>query len=200
MEFSARIKKEAKHYGVDPSWLVMADLRSIGYTDAEAYDLTHQSRGLLSASSLAKSRSDIVNSLDFKNLLSDRRRLLSQGKALAVEDIDLINNEQVAKEVLKAALSQPENSKERADLLIKYTDLINKNSEIGTGSIDDNGVCIYMPLKCYQCVLLEEYLDKQKKLEAKEEKAKAESSGESESDGEPNKEEASEESDDGKEE
>lgn len=200
MEFSARIKKEAKHYGVDPSWLVMADLRSVGYTDAEAYDITHQSRGLLSANSLAKSRSDIVNSLDFKNLLSDRRKLLSQGKALAVEDIDLINNEQVAKEVLKAALSQPENSKERADLLIKYTDLINKNSEIGTGSIDDNGVCIYMPLKCYQCILLEEYLDRQKKLETKEEKSKDKTDSGEDSENGNDSVDKSGESDDGKEE
>lgn len=164
MEFSARIKKEAKHYNTRPDWLVMADLRSIGYTDAEAYSIVHQEYAAMSQRSEIALRSRIVDSLDYKNLVADRRKLLASGKAVAAgDDIDLISSEQVAKEVLRTALTQPDGSKERADLLIKYADLTSKNTDIN--SDEDDGVGIYVPLKCYLCPLMEAYLERVKKDE-----------------------------------
>lgn len=169
MEFSARIKKEAKHYGVRPDWLVMADLRSIGYSDAEAYAIVHQESAAMSASNEITLREKIVKTSEFKNLVEDRKSLLKQGKAAAVgDDIELISKEQVAKELLRSAFMQPEGSKERGDFLMKYDDITRKNAEIDTKNDDDGGVGIYLPEKCYQCVLLEAYLEKQKKLEREE--------------------------------
>lgn len=170
MEFSARIKKEAKHYNVRPDWLVMADLRSLGYTDAEAYAIVHQESAAMSAQNEITLRERIVSKQDFKNLVADRKKLLATSKASAAskEDIDLITNEQVAKEILAGAMMQPEGSKERADMFMKYADLTRKNADIDTSRDTDDGINIYLPVKCYECVLLEAYLERQGKLEKTE--------------------------------
>lgn len=170
MEFSSRIKKEAKHYGVDPDWLVMADLRSVGYSDAEAFAIVHQDFGALRAGYEVSKRSKIVDSLEYKNLVDDRKKLLvtSKAKALGKDDINLITNEQVAKEILAGAMMQPEGSKERADMFMKYADLTRKNADIDTMKDTDDGINVYLPVKCYQCVLLEEHIERQAKLEGKE--------------------------------
>lgn len=171
MDFSARIKKEAKHYGVRPDWLVMADLKTVGYSDVEAYEIVHQESYAMSAGNVVTLRDKIVKSTEFKNLVEDRAKLLRESKtkvAGSTSEIELISPEQVAKELLKAAFMQPAGSKERADILMKYDDITRKNQEIDTAGEDDGGVGIYLPEKCYQCVLLEAYIEKQKKLEGKE--------------------------------
>lgn len=173
MDFSARIRKEAKHYGVRPDWLVMADLRSVGYSDAEAYSIVHQDTYALSASSEITLRDKIVKTTEYKNLVQDRINLLKSSKAQAVaDDISLITPEQVAKELLRSAFLQPEGSKERADILMKYDDITRKNQEIDTSQEDDGGILMYMPLKCRDCQLLYEYnerkeiVDKRNKIES----------------------------------
>lgn len=170
MDYSSRIKKEAKHYGVKPDWLIMADLRSIGYSDAEAFSIVHQESYALSAGNEIALRDQIVKTAEFKNLVSDRTKLLKESKAQVADDsdIELISKEQVAKELLKSAFMQPAGSKERGDFLMKYDDITRKNQEIDTKNDDDGGIGIYLPEKCYQCVLLEAYIKEQEKLEEAE--------------------------------
>ena len=135
MDYSARIRKEAKHYGVKPDWLVMADLRSVGYSDAEAYSIVHQESFALSAGNETALRDRIVKTTEFKNLVSDRAKLLKESKVQVMgddKDIELISKEQVAKELLKSAFMQPAGSKERGDFLMKYDDITRKNQEIDT--------------------------------------------------------------------
>ena len=187
MDYSARIRKEAKHYGVKPDWLVMADLRSVGYSDAEAYSIVHQESFALSAGNETALRDRIVKTTEFKNLVSDRAKLLKESKVQVMgddKDIELISKEQVAKELLKSAFMQPAGSKERGDFLMKYDDITRKNQEIDTKNDDDGGVGIYLPEKCYQCVLLEAYIEKQKKLEKQQqskEKTDKEDNGDADS-------------------
>lgn len=171
MDFSSRIKKEAKHYGVKPDWLVMADLRSVGYSDAEAYSIVHQESLALSAGNEIALRDRIVRSAEYKNLVSDRIKLLKESKAQVAgdnDDIDLISKEQVAKELLKSAFMQPAGSKERGDFLMKYDDITRKNAEIDTKSDDEGGPFLYIPMKCYQCQLFMAFLDRKRKLDAEE--------------------------------
>lgn len=155
MDFSARIKKEAKHYGVKPDWLVMADLRSVGYSDAEAYSIVHHDSYSLSEGNEISLRERIVKTTEFKNLVADRKKLLKESKARVADDsdIELISKEQVAKELLRSAFMQPAGSKERGDFLMKYDDITRKNQEIDTKNDDDGGIGIYLPMKCYQCPL-----------------------------------------------
>lgn len=172
MDFSSRIKKEAKHYGVKPDWLVMADLRSVGYSDAEAYSIVHQESYALSAGNEIALRDKIVKTAEFKNLVADRTKLLKESKAQVVgdgDDIELISKEQVAKELLKSAFMQPAGSKERGDFLMKYDDITRKNAEIDTKNDDEGGIGIFLPEKCYQCVLLEAYIENQRKLDSENE-------------------------------
>lgn len=160
MEFSARIRKEAKSYNVKPDWLVMADLRSIGYTDAEAYSIVHPEADMFGAGNAASLRDSIMKKAAFRDLVDARISLLRSGKAAATGDkssIDLISAEQVAKELLNTAMTLPEGTKERADILIKYADLVRKNTDVDVQKDSDNGVRVYLPNKCYMCVALEEY-------------------------------------------
>lgn len=166
MKFSSRIKKEAKHYGAPPDHLVMADLQALGYSEVEAYDIVHQDTYALSAAGVVTLRDKIVKTTEYQNLVQDRKNLLKSSKSKALtDDIELISPEQVAKELLRSAFLQPEGSKERADILMKYDDITRKNQDIDTSKDDDGGIGIYMPLKCRECVLLEEYNARQAKID-----------------------------------
>lgn len=175
MDFSSRIKKEAKHYGVKPDWLIMADLRSVGYSDAEAYSIVHQESYALSAGNEIALRDNIVKTTEYKNLVSDRTKLLRESKVKVSgddSDIELLSPKDVAKELLKSAFMQPAGSKERGDFLMKYDDITRKNQEIDTKGDDDGGVGIYVPMKCYQCPLMKAYKENLKKKEENEEEEK----------------------------
>lgn len=162
MDFSSRIRKEAKYYGVRPDWIVMADLRSIGYTDVEVYSIVHPEACALSADKESTLRNNITANANYKKLVADRKERLSSSSVMSIvkDDIDLITPEQVAKEILRSAMSLPEGSKERGDMLVKYEEVLRKNADVDTHKQEDDGVGIYLPLKCCQCKLFAEYSKK----------------------------------------
>lgn len=165
MEFSKRVEKEAKKYGVDAQALVMADLLSIGYTTNEAYEIVYQENGVLNFQQNQSIRDGITKSGRFKEMLNDRIGKLSSRVVLSDgEDIELMSTEDAAKQVLRAAMTLPEGSKERGEMFVKYTDLLRKNTTVDAEPEEDN-IRIYLPLKCNDCPLLQEYNEKQKEIE-----------------------------------
>lgn len=165
MEFSKRIEKEAKKYGVDAQALIMADLLSVGYTTNEAYEIVYQENAVLNFQQNQSIRDGITRSGRFKEMLNDRVGKLSSRVVLSDgEDIELMSTEDAAKQVLKAAQALPEGSKERGEMFVKYTDLLRKNTTVDAEPEEDN-IRIYLPLKCNDCPLLQEYNEKQKEIE-----------------------------------
>lgn len=166
MEFSKRIEKEAKRYGVDGASLVLSDLMSIGYSADEAYNIVYQENMTWSFQQNQSIRDGITKSGRFKELLKDRIERLSARITLPEgEDVELISTEDAAKQVLRVAKSLPEGSKERGEMFQKYTELLRKNSTVDAEPEDDS-VRIYLPLKCNDCPLLQEYNEKRKEIEA----------------------------------
>lgn len=164
MEFSKRVEKEAKKYGVDAQALVMADLLSIGYTTNEAYEIVYQENGVLNFQQNQSIRDGITKSGRFKEMLNDRIGKLSSRVVLSDgEDIELMSTEDAAKQVLRAAMTLPEGSKERGEMFVKYTDLLRKNTTVDAEPEEDN-IRIYLPLKCNDCPLLQEYNEKQEEV------------------------------------
>lgn len=171
MEYSKRIEKEAKKYGVPAQSLILADLCSIGYTEAEAYSIAYAENSMLSFQQNQSIRDGITKSGRFKEMLNDRIEKLSSRVVLSDgEDIELMSTEDAAKQVLKAAQALPEGSKERGEMFVKYTDILRKNTTVDAEPEEDN-IRIYLPLKCNDCPLLQEYNEKQKEIEEAKEKA-----------------------------
>ena len=165
MEYSKRIEKEAKKYGVPSQSLILADLCSIGYTEAEAYSIAYAENSMLSFQQNQSIRDGITKSGRFKEMLNDRIEKLGSRVALPDgEDVELISTEEAAKQVLRVAQSLPEGSKERGEMFQKYTELLRKNSTVDVEPEDDS-IRIYLPLKCNDCPLLQEYNEKQKEIE-----------------------------------
>ena len=165
MDYSKRIEKEAKKYGVAPQSLVLADLCSIGYTEAEAYSIAYTENSMLSFQQNQSIRDGITKSARFKEMLGDRiEKLGSRVARPDGEDVELISTEDAAKQVLRVAQSLPEGSKERGEMFQKYTELLRKNSTVDVEPEDDS-IRIYLPLKCNDCPLLQEYNEKQREIE-----------------------------------
>ncbi len=165
MDFSKRIEKEAKKYGVAAQSLVLADLMSIGYTEAESYSIAYAENTVLSFQQNQSIREGITKSGRFKEMLNDRIEKLGSHISLPKgEDIELISTEDAARQVLRAAQTLPEGSKERGEMFVKYTELLRKNSTVDAEPEEDN-IRIYLPLKCNDCPLLQEYNERQKEIE-----------------------------------
>lgn len=175
MEYSKRIEKEARKHGVPAQSLILADLCSIGYTEAEAYSIAYAENSMLSFQQNQSIREGITKSGRFREMLNDRIEKLSARVVSHSydEDIDLISTEEAAKQVLRVALSLPERSKERGEMFQKYTELLRKNSTVDAEPEEDS-IRIYLPLKCYDCPLLQEHNEKQREIEEAKMAAKQE--------------------------
>lgn len=172
MELSKRIIKEAKKYAIDPATLVMADLITIGYTPNEAYDVVYQENAVLNFQQNQSIREGITKSGRFKEMVNDRIESLRSRLPLKDnEDMELMSTEDAAKQVLKAAQLLPEGSKERGEMFVKYTELLRRNSTVDAEPEEDS-IRIYMPLKCNDCPLLQEYNEKQAEIEMAREMCK----------------------------
>lgn len=163
MELSKNKEREAAKFGVPTQTLVMADLMSIGYSASDAYSIAYSENSMLSFQQNQSIRDGIVKSGRFNEVLQERidrvaTRVPQTGKT------ELISIEESAREVLKTALSLPENSKERGELMIKYATLLRQNTTVDAEPEEDN-IRIYLPLKCNDCPLLQEYNEKQKEIE-----------------------------------
>lgn len=157
MELSSSKRQEAKKHGVTVQELLMADLISIGYGEADAYTVAYPEDASLSVTMKQAMRKKITSKITFMELCEKRK--LANANILEfsgdAKDIELIDNELTAKEILKIAKQMPENSRERGEMFMKYADLTRKNDAVTEEAMD--AITFYFPVKCNQCPLFDTY-------------------------------------------
>jgi hypothetical protein len=157
MELSSVKKSEAKKLGVSVQELVLADLLSIGYSDNDAYAIAYPEDQQLNFSMQQANRKKIMSRVAFMELREKRK--ISNANILEFSgdtaDIDLIDTETTAKEILKIAKRMPDGSKERGEMFMKYADLTRKNDAATEEAMD--AIQFYFPIKCNQCPLFDAY-------------------------------------------
>lgn len=157
MELSSAKRQEAKKHGVTVQELLMADLISIGYGEADAYTVAYPEDASLSVTMKQATRKKITSKITFMELCEKRK--LANANILEfsgdAKDIELIDNELTAKEILKIAKQMPENSRERGEMFMKYADLTRKNDAVTEEAMD--AITFYFPVKCNQCPLFDTY-------------------------------------------
>lgn len=158
MELSKTKQDEAKKLGVSTSYLVMCDLMALNYSESDAYAVAFPENAALSVQQNKALREKITTSAKFKSLLAERMEKHTGTSATTIADTELIDKEQTAKMILAAAKQLPENSKERIEGLMKYSDLMGYKKEDVDGDVTDN-ISFVFPLKCNQCPLLFSYND-----------------------------------------
>lgn len=162
MEFSTTLKKNAKALGVTEQYMIMADLMAIGYGENDAFTIAHPEFAAMSVQYCNSKREGIVKTQKFKKLLADtKERLRKKIKEPLASEIELIDDNEVAKEVLYSAYQQPAGSKERAELLTKYREIM-RASEL-TNATANSSITFYLPLCCDKCPLMIEWKEKNKK-------------------------------------
>lgn len=167
MELSKQKQTEAKKLNVTTSYLVFADLLSIGYSEEDAYIIAFPENTALSVQQNTGIRTNIIESAKFKKLLDARRSRVKDGIATPIDldEVELVGTEEVLKEILRSAKQQPIGSKERADLYAKYND-IKKENEQGTEDETDD-ISFFFPAKCNMCPLLHSYNEEMEKCKDK---------------------------------
>ena len=169
MELSTEKTKEAKKLGFSVSELVFADLLSLGYMKNDAYAIAFPEMMGMNMQNVNAERDKLLAKPAFKNFLEERRRINASKLEFSgdAQDVELIDNEMTAKEILKIARQMPENSKERGEMFMKYADLTRKNDQ-KTEEMTEV-INFYFPIKCHQCPLLIAYNDFMKGRKTKEE-------------------------------
>ena len=157
MELSSAKRAEAKKLGCTVQELIYADLLSIGYGEADAYVIAYPEDAILSLQNQQANRKKITSKVSFIDLCEKRK--LSNSNILEfsgdTSDIELIDNEMTAKEILKIAKRMPDGSKERGEMFMKYADLTRKNDAVTEEAMD--AIQFYFPVKCNQCPLFDSY-------------------------------------------
>lgn len=166
MQLSSVKANEAKKLKVSSEELIFADLLTLGYSENDAFTISHPTESTLNKQAQIQARTNILNSARFQNLVEERRKANAMRLEFSgnVADIELIDSEETAKEILRIAKQLPLNSKERGEMFMKYADLLRKNdaaTEEQTESIN-----FYFPVKCSQCPLLDAYNKYIEKLRA----------------------------------
>lgn len=157
MDLSSNKKAEAKKLGCSVNELILADLLSIGYTELDAYIIAFPEDEMLSVQMKQTNKKKITSKISFQELCEQRK--ITNANTLTfsgdTKDIELIDNETTAKEILKIAKRMPEGSKERGEMFMKYADLTRKN-DTATDELSE-AMHFYFPVKCNQCPLLDSY-------------------------------------------
>lgn len=157
MELSSNKKAEAKRLGCTVNELVFADLLSIGYSDLDAYIIAYPDDAILPIQMKQQNKKKVMDKMSFMELCETRKKTNTNTLAFSgdTKDVELIDNETTAKEILKIANRMPEGSKERGEMFMKYADLTRKN-DTATDEVVDS-MHFYFPVKCYQCPLFDAY-------------------------------------------
>lgn len=168
MDLSANKTAEAKKLKTTVENLVFADLLSVGYSESDAYIISHPGDAAIGVQFQQQNRKRIMKGSAFRELCDERKRSIATRMAFSdsLDDIELIDAEETAKEILKIAKMMPEHSKERGEMFMKYADLTRKNDAATEESTD--AINFYFPIKCYQCPLLVTYNDYRKRNKIKE--------------------------------
>lgn len=163
MNLSKNKLNEAKRLGIKPEWLIAADLITVGYTEDDAFEISH-SRISMTKSALQNDniKREMLGSPVFRKALETRMEAHRENAAVVGADSELIDKTQTAKLIMKAAMKQPNDSKERIEGLMKYADIMGyKRDDVETGM--DESISFFLPLKCDQCPLLKAYNKEQER-------------------------------------
>lgn len=157
MELSSTKRQEAKKLGCSVAELVYADLLSIGYGEVDAYLIAYPEDAALSVQMQQANRKRITSKAAFYDLCEKRKHYNANILEFSgdTSDIELIDNEMTAKEILKIAKKMPDGSKERGEMFMKYADLTRKNDAAVDEAMD--AIQFYFPVKCNQCPLFDAY-------------------------------------------
>lgn len=163
MNLSKNKTNEAKRLGIKPEWLIAADLITIGYTEDDAFEISH-SRISMTKSALQNDniKREMYNSPVFKKALEARMEARRENATVIGDDAELIDKTQTAKLIMRAAMKQPNDSKERIEGLMKYADIMGYKKDDVEAGIDES-ISFFLPLKCDQCPLLKAYNKEQER-------------------------------------
>lgn len=152
MEIATTTKnREAKSLGVPVTYIIMADLIKAGYSENDAYTIAYPENAVLSAVQNRSVRENILSSPKFRKVL-DGKGVIQEDEVQAGE---LMDKKKTAMLIMKAALEQPSNSKERIEGLMKYSDLMGyKKDEVEEDSAD--AITFFLPMKCSHCPIFTE--------------------------------------------
>lgn len=145
-EYSNALRKEARQNGVPVQKLVMADLMSIGYNKSDAYFIAYNPRTYTSPA-IKTQRDEIAETEEFDQLVQ-QRTASHRDLSVKTEEVEMISDVEVAKDILTSARKQPVGSKDRADLMAKYYDITKK---IGMAADGQEVVKVWLPLTCRIC-------------------------------------------------
>lgn len=167
--YSKKLKSEADSFGVGINELLMADLIAIGYIKMDAFYLAfpdYQSKSPLEARNIMES---ISRGDGFKAIVKQRAEKHSGGDANFVQPDDgLIDKKQAAMEILRVAQSLPENSKERGEMFVKYSEMLRKNDD--SVDVGNDHLQYYLPLTCPKCSLYQTFKENKRKKDLEERK------------------------------
>lgn len=163
MEHSLSFRKEAKKLNVSESMLAMADLMSVGYKDIDAYKICFPENATYPDKQQKSIMENMLASAKFRKLLDVRKtRVKESAIPVELDEVSLIDDDEVAKEILRSAMSAPIGSKERAELLIRYSDIRQRNAVDDSDNDGTNAIQFFFPIKCNQCPLLKALNDLRK--------------------------------------
>lgn len=159
MEHSTEFKRELKKLDVDAALLACADLIALGYNDIDAYILLFPDELKLN---LPEKQQRVIidkkfSSSKFKKILEARiTRVKENAIPVKLEEIELIDGDEVAKEILRSAKAAPKGSKERADLFLRYDEIRQRNT-VEPEQEETDAINFYFPIKCSQCPLFAKF-------------------------------------------
>ncbi len=157
MEHTLSFRRELKKLNNMPEqYLILADLMAVGHDALDAYIIAYPENRTYQEKQNKAILENILGSARFKKLLDARKSRIKEGIAtpVSIDEIENIDKEEVAKEILRTAKAFPVDSKERADLLLKYADLRSAIEQPEEDNPTDS-INFFFPLKCNQCPLLQ---------------------------------------------
>ena len=147
IEFSQKLKQEAKKSKVPVQTLIMADLMAIGYGKADAYNIAYFNNASFSRERNKTIRDSITDTDAFDELVEERSKLNIGKSIIGTDDAELMADIDVARDILRSARQLPD-GKERAELMSKFYDIKKK---IGAADDEKDVVRIWLPLTCHIC-------------------------------------------------
>ena len=147
IEFSQKLKQEAKKSKVPVQTLIMADLMAIGYGKADAYNIAYFNNASFSRERNKTIRDSITDTDAFDELVEERSKLNIGKSIIGTDDAELMADIDVARDILRSARQLPD-GKERAELMSKFYDIKKK---IGAADDGKDVVRVWLPLTCHIC-------------------------------------------------
>ena len=147
IEYSQKLKQEAKKSKVPVQTLIMADLMAIGYGKADAYNIAYFNNASFSRERNKTIRDSITDTDAFDELVAERSKLNIGKSIIGTDDAELMADIDVARDILRSARQLPD-GKERAELMSKFYDIKKK---IGAADDGKDVVRVWLPLTCHIC-------------------------------------------------